>query len=805
MRRFTLTAFVVLLLAGMAALPSTTAAAAPAPVSRFKWLSDPSDMISAQPGTSIGSSVLFSSPPITGGEAPEVRVSGPLEQVLSVDVLGVREIGPQTWGLPMTISVPSAARGRYPGSLQLRAGRSIVSPALPMTVVVDGFDSAIPTRIAAPSPDRVAQLPSGQLVVKDERLVLVSFDAPDPNSVALSAATITGGIVTGSIPDARIFQLRWPGATESQISAYESAIRTLAYIDDVTANAVDNSPTTVTPNDTRWDSWSNTPSGNNWGLEWVDARTAWDTSTGSSAIRVAVIDGDMDGNHGDLDDNVSRKETGPRSGWNGHGSHVAGTICAEGNNSRGITGMMWDCDLRFFGAGNDVATTTQTMVDAVNDGARIINMSLNYIQNGVCGLSAASLRPLAEPANNTMGRAVIHAQRTGRDVLWVFAAGNDCHRDTLHTAPGGLGARFPTNTITVAAIGRNGQLASFSNSGPAVSVAAPGVDIFSTTPRSGCFWFLFCTDNYDFKNGTSMAAPNVSGLAGLVMSNSPTRTAAQTKACIVGGAEKAGTGVTGEVFKTINAPSAVGCTTLANLPPKVDLVFALDLTGSMGGVLSQAQAEVVNTVRDIVAAAPATNFRFSVVSYEDYPGYFDSTSCGSSYQAYYGESSDAPFRITSSFSSDATAIGSAVNGLALGSGWDGPESYGRALWEVAQPDTGAALGFRADALKLLVNFGDNVPHDRNINEGVSGGSLSGDTGIDPGRNGIIDCGGDDIDFQADALGDLSAAGIRLLHVNSGSSSTEPYWRTWASLTGGGYTRLGGRGLTEVLIELLRAV
>ena len=97
-----------------------------------------------------------------------------------------------------------------------------------------------------------------------------------------------------------------------------------------------------------------------------------------------------------------------------------------------------------------------------------------------------------------------------------------------------------------------------------------------------------------------------------------------------------------------------------------------------------------------------------------------------------------------------------------------------------------------------------MPHDRDVNAGVEGTSGVFDTGIDPGRNGVIDCGGDDIDFQDDALGNLRDAGIRLLHVDS--SGYENYWRTWTAATGGAYAKLADdRTLSEVVLELLALI
>jgi hypothetical protein len=107
--------------------------------------------------------------------------------------------------------------------------------------------------------------------------------------------------------------------------------------------------------------------------------------------------------------------------------------------------------------------------------------------------------------------------------------------------------------------------------------------------------------------------------------------------------------------------------------------------------------------------------------------------------------------VSQSLTADDAALSTVINGLQLGSGGDGPQSYGRAFWEVGQGDTMTQLGFRADALKLVVNFGDNVPHDPELNAGIEPPleppfPSPFDTDYDPGRNGVVDCGGDDIDF-----------------------------------------------------------
>jgi len=729
-------------------------------------------------------------------QIPEIQIRGKVGNVVSIDLRDGRPDGENRFVIPFSIDVPADAKKVLAGSLLLKNnGRQNIGPALPFKIRVEQpSPDFIPGRLSDPSKDRIVENKNGVLVVGDELILGVSFDASDPDSLAREIVKEFRGEFIGSDTRLNLYQIRFPNADLFYLAEIAKSLKTIKSVEFASLNYVDRDVNTAIPNDTQWGAWDvANPGGNNWGLEWIDAPAAWDETTGSNAIRVAVIDFGNDHTHTDLNDNVSRADV---NGSGSHGTHVAGTVCAEGNNNKGVTGVAWDCDLRFFAGGFSVAVTAGRMADAIDDGARIVNMSLNYIENGNCSINESLLE------DDVLGQSVIYAQRNDIDVLWALAAGNDCARNAIFTAPGGLGARFPMNTMTVAAIGRDGNLASFSNNGDIVSVAAPGVDILSTEPRT-CFLWIFCGDNYGFKNGTSMATPHVAGLAALVMSDDPSRTAAEVKTCIVAGSQREGTAVAGESFNTINAPAAVRCEGIIDLPPEVDIVLALDLTGSMGGVLNQAKMEMVEVATALSAAAPSTNFTFGVVSFEDYPGSFPAD-CGSSYSSTYGSFGDMPFSLDLALTPDSGTVSGVINSLFLGSGADGPESYARAIWEVAQQDTGMVLGWRPDALRLLIMFGDNVPHDTNLNEGVVGGVFTGDTGIDPGRNSVIDCGGDDIDLQDDALQDASDSGLKLLFVDSsGSSNIEPYWRTWTSLTGGAYARLGdSEPLPDVILELL---
>ncbi|MEV6598566.1 S8 family serine peptidase [Actinoplanes sp. NPDC051346] len=734
-------------------------------------------------------------------------VNGGIKGVVTVRLDRLTPLGDNRYELPISAALPATTKSGYLGTISLRQGKRELGRPLPVVVVVTKpAPGRVPTSATPPSRARVATV-DGAKFVSDELVLLVADDAAAPDSVALAAARAGGGIVHGAVQATRTYQIRFPGLAPRDLDAKAVILRGVAGVEAVTRNYVATEGL-VDPDDSEWDSWGDTPAGNNANFEYTGMRQAWDVTTGSSGIRMAVIDLDMDRNHSDLDDNVGRID-GRGAAADGHGTHTAGTICAEGDNDKGVTGMMWDCDLRLFPAGStvsDTVTTQEQMVKAANDGSRVVNLSLGYNDTNRCGLTSddGASQNRARDANAVLGRAVLRAQRDNRDVLWVFAAGNEC-RDARYQSPASLVADFPLNTMTIANAQTNGGLQDTSNFGSLITVAAPGTDLLSTVPRS-CFFGLFCRDRYDEKTGTSMAAPQVAGLAGLLFSHNSSLTAAHAKTCIVNGARSSGPRVTGRDFHVINAPAALACKGTIDLPAKVDVVLSMDLTGSMGGVLDRAKAQVTQAIADMKAASPSTDFRFAVTSYEDYPADFAGSACGSSYSATYGAAPDAPFRINQNATADAATVQSAINGLQLGNGGDGPEAYGRALWELAQVDTAATIGFRSDALRLIVNFGDNVPHDQNINDGVDGGLLAGDTGIDPGRNGVIDCGGDDIDFQSGALASLRDRNVKLLQVDSsGDTTLEPYWRHWASQTGGAYTKLDrddGRSLSEVILELL---
>ena len=211
-----------------------------------------------------------------------------------------------------------------------------------------------------------------------------------------------------------------------------------------------------------------------WGLAKIAAPTAWNLTPGSAAVTVGVVDTGISTDHLDLSANVVpghdfvQGDSDPRD-FNGHGTHVAGTIGARGDNGRGLTGVNWQVGLMPVrvldgnGSGSS-ANVTAGLAYACAHGASVVNASLGGTSYSIAMRDAVASCP---------------------NTLFVFAAGNDGVSDdeTPHY-PCNYGAapdNLP-NVICVAATDANDALASFSNYGQSVDLAAPGLGIQSTWP-----------------------------------------------------------------------------------------------------------------------------------------------------------------------------------------------------------------------------------------------------------------------------------------------------------------------------------
>ncbi len=290
--------------------------------------------------------------------------------------------------------------------------------------------------------------------------------------------------------------------------------------------------------------------GYQWALNTIHARQAWDTSRGDSTVILGIADTGVNWHHYDLDGNLWFNFDDPIDGsdndgngyiddirgWDwvnnptnpppapgedgdtpdndpddyyGHGTHVAGIASAETNNSIGVAGLGFNCSimaLRIGWAASDgngyvsMSYAASAFYYATNEGAMAINCSWGSDYSGGIGAAAS--------------------YATGHRVVIVSAAGNDDNQIASY-----LCSR--TDVIAVAATDQYNHKAGFSNYGSWVDVSAPGVSIYST----------YLNNTYIYMDGTSMAAPYVTGLVGLIRSAEPSWTRSQVTDRIISTAD----------------------------------------------------------------------------------------------------------------------------------------------------------------------------------------------------------------------------------------------------------------------------
>ena len=288
------------------------------------------------------------------------------------------------------------------------------------------------------------------------------------------------------------------------------------------------------------------PPGIPWAQQALDYQSVWRFSKGAG-VKVAVIDSGVDANP-QLNGRVSVGQTftsaqsGPADGdCEGHGTMVAGIIGAAPVPGTAFAGVAPQAQIVSYKVSGQtvgdknlsVSTLVLAIAKAIQDRAKIINLSVSTASN--------------DPALQTVVEYAVH-----HNIVVVAAAGND--QMDLSTGQLQHGPYYPAQypgVLSVGAVDQNGSLASFADRQTNVSVTAPGSNITSTFPGTN-------GDAYGAADGTSFAAPFVSGLAALVWSRYPTLTAQQVVRRIVETADgSAGTATGNGLINPVQAITAV--------------------------------------------------------------------------------------------------------------------------------------------------------------------------------------------------------------------------------------------------------
>lgn len=316
--------------------------------------------------------------------------------------------------------------------------------------------------------------------------------------------------------------------------------------------------------------------GSEWHLARINATAAWDSALGSG-ITVAILDSGVDGSHADLSARMV-------AGWNfydnnsnttdvnGHGTGVAGASSATTNNSQGVAAVAGSASIMPVRIADSAGTGYISMIAqgvtwAADNGAKVINISYNRLWTFSSVVSAAQ-----------------YAKSKG--ALVVIAAGNNAMDE---------GASAQLSMIPVSAVDRNDVITTFSSWGNHVAVAAPGVDIWSTTRGGGygAWW------------GTSVASPVTAGVVALMMSANPKLLNTQIESLLYSTATDLGAAGRDKYYGygRINAQAAVAAAMATSAPVADTQAPTVSLSSPLGSSTVSGLTSVSVSAADNVGVA----------------------------------------------------------------------------------------------------------------------------------------------------------------------------------------------------------
>ena len=340
--------------------------------------------------------------------------------------------------------------------------------------------------------------------------------------------------IIGHIPNFRIVQIEVPSTKREEIKKQledNPNVEAVVYQSLFKSNVKLNDP--VFNNDDPWDDWN---------LKAINAEAAWDITRGDPNVIIAIVDTGTLLTHEELKDKIvfsgsTWTDDGSHPGSAEelfHGTQVAITAAGRGDNGAGTSGVAPGCSVMPVQVDLVTSGTLAGVSFAAQKGAKVINVSIapafleHYIKDYLDPSSRARALSyfLKERKQQQKVADAVFSACEALGAVVVIGAGND-------NIPGDFSAWvYNPFTLAVGAVGMtdDGAIApaDFSNYGYMVRVSAPGKRIYSGLAEK--------PDSYGFLNGTSMAAPHVSGLAGLVLSVNPKLTPAEVRQVIISSA-----------------------------------------------------------------------------------------------------------------------------------------------------------------------------------------------------------------------------------------------------------------------------
>jgi hypothetical protein len=429
------------------------------------------------------------------------------------------------------------------GTVHFRLGNSTIAPPLSVRLLPQfpNLDN-IPNSLSLASSDRIVSDPElGQTEFVKNQIDIFFKDGISLDVVRSVVASI-GGTFLGSLTELNEYQVM---VSVNGFEALSGLIATVQTNPSV-AFAIHHmfSSNSAWPNDPGNDQ-SYSP-----GL--INLSAAWDLGTGKTGIPIGIMDNLFNFQHSDLVGNIA----GPTPFMNSsgltdpHGTRVASIVGATANNFSGIAGVMWNASLYLYSTSvqkdpdhQDLALQSEAAIRAAKtDGVRLMNGSFGIgctsyapFHNLCSSEEITSLQEYDRFWEWIFDKTTKLRQAAGKpDILWVFSAGND-NNDIAYSSPARL-ASARSNVIAVGGVDHQKKRALWfaglggSNYGPAVTVSAPATDVISDK------W----DGSYSSADGTSFAAPFVTGVAGLMLSMNSALTASQIKSIISSTAQHTG-------------------------------------------------------------------------------------------------------------------------------------------------------------------------------------------------------------------------------------------------------------------------